>query len=169
VPVEAIMPPYRIILAEDHILLRQAVKKIIEETPGLTVIGEAGDGLELLELLEGSLPDMVITDIAMPRLRGLVATMRIKELHPQIKVLILTVYREKGYVDQAMKYGAEGYLLKEELDHELLPATLVRLSCPIHLHFTQPKQGRFPRGPYHTYPEKTVIFIKIISKSLVWC
>jgi DNA-binding NarL/FixJ family response regulator len=122
VPVEAFMPPYRIVLAEDHISLRQAIKKIIEENPGLTVMGEAGDGLELLELLERSLPDMVITDISMPRLRGLAATMRIKERYPHVKVLILTVHREKGYVDQAITYGAEGYLLKDEMDHELLPA-----------------------------------------------
>jgi DNA-binding NarL/FixJ family response regulator len=84
---EALRQSYKIILAEDHIRFREIIKKIIEGNGELTVVGEANDGLELLELLEQSLPDMVIIDISMPKLRGLKAAKRVKELYPQIKML----------------------------------------------------------------------------------
>jgi DNA-binding NarL/FixJ family response regulator len=120
--VEAFMPPYKIVLAEDHIHFRQIIKKFIEANAGLTVVGEANDGLELLELLEQSLPDMVIADISVPRLRGLEAAKRVKELYPQVKVLILTVHNEKDYLDQAISNGVDGYTLKQEMDEELYSA-----------------------------------------------
>ncbi len=116
------MPSYSIVLAEDHIPLRQIIKKIIQGTGELTVIGEANDGLELLELLAKSLPDIVITDISMPRLGGLEATKKIKELYPQIKMLILTFHREKEYLHQAILNGVDGYILKKDMDQELYPA-----------------------------------------------
>ncbi len=105
---------YRIILADDHAILRAGVKRIIQENPEFTVIGEAGDGLELLQLLEESTPDMVIVDISMPRLQGLKAIQFIKKLYPKIKVLILTMHEDKAYVYKAMDNGVDGYLLKEE-------------------------------------------------------
>jgi DNA-binding NarL/FixJ family response regulator len=116
------MEPYRIVLADDHILVRQGIKKIIQEDPQMAVIGEAGDGLELLELLKDRRPDLVILDISMPRLRGLEATHRIKELWPGIKVLILTMHRSKEYLQQALAQGADGYLLKEDADLALFSA-----------------------------------------------
>jgi DNA-binding NarL/FixJ family response regulator len=116
------MQSYKIILAEDHIRFREIIKKIIEGNDELTVVGEANDGLELLELLKQSLPDMVITDISMPRLRGLEAVKKVKELYPQIKVLILTIHNGKDYLDQAMSRGVDGYILKQEMDEELYPA-----------------------------------------------
>lgn len=108
------MPNYRIILADDHVLMRQGLKKLIQEDPELQVVDEAGDGLELLEILEKSTPDMVIIDINMPRLRGLEATKFINELYPEIKVLILTMNNNKELVYQAMNNGADGYLLKDD-------------------------------------------------------
>jgi DNA-binding NarL/FixJ family response regulator len=119
---EPFMESYKIVLAEDHILLRQYIKKIIEENEQLTVVYEAVDGLELLELLNQSLPDMVIADISMPRLRGLQMTQKIKKLYPQIKVLILTMHKEKAYLNQAMLNGVDAYVLKQEMDQELFPA-----------------------------------------------
>jgi DNA-binding NarL/FixJ family response regulator len=74
------------------------------------------------DLLKESPPDMVITDIFMPRLRGLEAAKKVKELYPQIKVLILTVHKGKDYLDQAMSNGIDGYLLQQEMDEELHPA-----------------------------------------------
>ena len=116
------MPPYKIVLAEDHIRFREIIKKIIEGNGELTVVGEANDGLELLELLKQSLPDMFITDISMPRLRGLEAAKRVKELYSQIKVLILTAHNGKDFLDQAISNGVDGYILKQEMDEELYPA-----------------------------------------------
>jgi DNA-binding NarL/FixJ family response regulator len=116
------MPSYKIVLAEDHIPLRRIIKKIVQGTDGLNVVGEVKDGLELLELLEQSLPDMVITDISMPRLGGLEATKKIKELYPQIKVLILTFHREKDYLHEALSNGVDGYILKQDMDQEIYSA-----------------------------------------------
>ncbi|OGP73307.1 MAG: DNA-binding response regulator [Deltaproteobacteria bacterium RBG_16_49_23] len=116
------MNPYRIILADDHVILRQGLKRIIEERTGLEVIGEAGCGLELLKILQEVNPNMVILDISMPNLRGIEAINEIKSNHPGTKILILTMHKEKDYLYQAISAGAEGYLLKEDADKELFSA-----------------------------------------------
>ena len=108
------MSRYRIILAEDHVLMRKGIKKLIQENPELEVVDEADDGLELLQLLEESVPDLVILDISMPRLQGLEAVKIIKALYPEVKVLVLTMHKDKDYLYRAMDKGADGYLLKEE-------------------------------------------------------
>jgi len=110
---------YKIVLADDHVLVRRGIKRIIEEDSNLKVIGEASDGQELLDLLEKVKPDLVVCDIAMPRLRGLEACTRVKKLYPHIKVLILSMHKSKEYVRQAMMSGVEGYVLKEDADTAL--------------------------------------------------
>ena len=114
--------PYEILLVDDHPLVRQGIKTIIAEKSGLVVVGELQDGLELLDCLKNRLPQMVILDISMAHLGGLEATRLIKSSHPEIKVLILTLHNRREYVDQARLAGAEGYLLKDEVIKELLPA-----------------------------------------------
>lgn len=114
------MEGYRIVLADDHALFRQGVKKIIDGVADLEVTGEAGDGLELLSLLQRAVPHMVVLDISMPRLRGIAVVREVKKHHPEVKVLVLTMYRE--YLHQALSAGAEGYLLKEDADRELFCA-----------------------------------------------
>jgi DNA-binding NarL/FixJ family response regulator len=104
--------PYEILLVDDHPLVRQGIRQILAKKSELTVIGELPDGLELLDCLNKRLP----------HLGGIEATMRIKSSHPEIKVLILTLHNRREYVDQARLAGAEGYLLKDELDKELLRA-----------------------------------------------
>jgi len=116
------MDRYRIILADDHPLLRQGLKKIIQENPSMQVIGEAGDGMELLRLLPKTRPDLIIIDISMPNLRGIEAIPKIKEMLPHVKILVLTMHGEKEYLTQAISAGADGYLLKEDADSELLNA-----------------------------------------------
>jgi len=116
------MSLYDIVLADDHILVRQGIKKIIQEDGGMRVVGEAGDGLELLKILEKITPDLVILDISMPRLRGLAATQKIKQSYPNIKVLILSMHRSKEYLHQALAVGVDGYLLKEDADMALFAA-----------------------------------------------
>ena len=111
-----------IVLADDHVMFRQGVKRIIEETPGLEVVGEANDGLELLRLLKTREPKLVLLDISMPHLRGLEATREIKKLYPQVKIIFLTMHRSKEFLYQALEAGAEGFLLKEDADFELLRA-----------------------------------------------
>ena len=116
------MLPYRIVLADDHVMFRQGISRIIQETEGLEVVGEANDGLELLELLKKHEPDMVLLDISMPHIRGIEATREIRSLYPDIKVLILTMHKRKEYLYDAIAAGAQGYLLKEDSDVELFSA-----------------------------------------------
>jgi len=109
----------KIILAEDHVMVRQGLKRIIEEDPHLKVIHEADDAVELLKLLEDSAPDMVILDISMPRLEGLEAAKIIRQQYPEIKILILTMHRERHYFSKAQEIGVHGYILKEDADTDL--------------------------------------------------
>jgi len=103
-------------------MIRHGLRRIVEEIPDWEVIGEAGCGLELLALLNQLTPDMIILDISMPKLRGIEATHEIKVIHPNIKVLILTMHKNKEYLYQAISAGADGYLLKEDADTELSSA-----------------------------------------------
>ena len=116
------MSDYSIILVDDHMILREGIKRIIEEAETMRVIGEANDGLELLKLLKTSRPDLVILDISLPYMRGLETAREIKATNPDVKVLIVTMHKRKEYVYHAFGAGAEGYLLKEDSDRELLVA-----------------------------------------------
>jgi DNA-binding NarL/FixJ family response regulator len=119
---ETLLSHYYIVLADDHVMFRQGIKNILEKDENIKVIGEVSDGLKLLELLKLVTPDMVIMDISMPNLRGLEATREIKMILPDVKVLILTMHKEKEYVYHAISAGAEGFLLKEDADTELFSA-----------------------------------------------
>jgi DNA-binding NarL/FixJ family response regulator len=114
--------PFSILLADDHVMFRRGVRKIIQSIDNVEVVGEAGDGFELLELLKKTSPQLVILDISMPNLRGLEATREIKIINPAVKVLILTMHKDKEYLYHAFSAGAEGYLLKEDADSELISA-----------------------------------------------
>ena len=116
------MNPYKIVLADDHILLRKGIKQIIETSDDMQVVGEAGDGLDLLNLLKTVTADMVILDISMPNLRGVEAAREIKMIHPDVKILILSMHKKKEYLYHAFSAGANGYLLKEDTDTELFSA-----------------------------------------------
>jgi DNA-binding NarL/FixJ family response regulator len=116
------MAPYRIVLADDHSLLREAIKKSIAEIPDLRVVGEAGDGLELLELLKRSVPDLIILDISMPRFNGILAAAEIKKRYPTVKILILTMIKIRELLHRALKIGVNGYLLKENVFSDLIAA-----------------------------------------------
>jgi DNA-binding NarL/FixJ family response regulator len=113
------MASYGIVLADDHVLVRQGLRRILEGMADLEVMGEANDGLELLNLLKHLTPHMVILDIFMPNLRGIEAIHEIKKIRPEVKVLILTMHKDKEYLYLALSAGAKGYLLKEDADKEL--------------------------------------------------
>jgi DNA-binding NarL/FixJ family response regulator len=113
---------YSIVLAEDHALVREGIKSLIENTPGLAVVGEAEDGIALLRLLDKTQPRMVILDIAMPGLRGLEAAREIQTRHPRIQILFLSMYRRREFLSMAFAAGAKGYLLKEDSSQELIAA-----------------------------------------------
>lgn len=116
------MKVYQVLLADDHVLIRHGIKKIIESEPSLEVVGQVGDGLELLNMMKEVTPDIVLLDISMPNLRGIEAIGEAKKLCPDVKILILTMHKSKQYLCHAMSAGADGYVLKEDSDTELLTA-----------------------------------------------
>jgi DNA-binding NarL/FixJ family response regulator len=116
------MSPYKILLADDHALFREGLKRILAEARDLKVIGEVANGLELLKVLNILTPNMVILDISMPNIRGIETIQDIKTLHPEIKILVLTMHNDMEYLHQAISSGAHGYLLKEDADSELFSA-----------------------------------------------
>ncbi len=116
------MKAYRIIVADDHTILRQGIKRIIEESEGMTVIGEAGDGLELLNLMNKIRPEMVVLDISMPNMRGIEAIHEIKMIDAKVKILMLTMHKKKEYLFEALSAGADGYLQKDDTATELITA-----------------------------------------------
>jgi DNA-binding NarL/FixJ family response regulator len=116
------MNSYRVVLADDHPMFRHGIKTIIEKGSDIKVVGETGDGLELLEMIKKLLPDMVILDISMPHLRGIEAAKEVKGFSEKVKVLILTMHKKKEYLYYAISAGADGYILKEEAIMELFSA-----------------------------------------------
>ena len=113
---------YKILLVDDYPPVRRIVREIIEAQLDLQVVGEFNDGLELLKHLKSEPAHLILMDISMPNLGGFEATLKIKENYPEVKVLILTMHKSKMYLERAMALGAEGYLLKEEMDEQLLSA-----------------------------------------------
>ena len=111
-----------ILLADDHVLLRQGTRELLEREDDMTVVGEAGDGDEAVRLTADLHPHVIIMDIAMPKVNGIEATRRIKEIFPDTAVLILSAYDEDQYVFAILEAGAAGYLLKDVPSHELVGA-----------------------------------------------
>ena len=102
----------RIMIADDQELIRESLKVVLDMNPDMEVIGLAENGRQLLELLRGKEPDVVLMDVRMPELDGVLCTRAVKESHPRVKIIILTTFDDDEYVYNALKYGASGYLLK---------------------------------------------------------
>jgi len=109
----------RILLADDHTLVRAGIRSLLEQLPGVEVVAEAEDGYEALSKTGDFHPDVVLIDIAMPRLNGLEATKRLKKEYPDVRVLIVSMHINEEYVVQALSSGASGYLLKDAAKAEL--------------------------------------------------
>jgi DNA-binding NarL/FixJ family response regulator len=116
------MKDYKIILADDHAMIRDGIRKMIESVEGLKVVGEAGNGLHLLKLVKSDEPDMVVMDISMPGLRGIEATREILSQNPQVHILMLSMHKSEEFLSMALAAGAKGYLLKDDSGDELLQA-----------------------------------------------
>jgi DNA-binding NarL/FixJ family response regulator len=113
---------YNLFIADDHTVLRNGLKRIIEENAGYKIIGETGDGLEIIRQLRKLRPDMIILDISLPGLRGIEAINKIRKFNKNIKILILTMHKNEEYVYECLVNGAQGYLLKDDADIELIAA-----------------------------------------------
>lgn len=112
----------RVFLADDHVLVRQGFRHILEDDPRITVVGEAGTGLSAMEQCKELKPDVVVMDLSMPELGGLEASAEILKLNPETKILILSMYSNENYVRKAFEVGAKGYMLKDAIEIDLTRA-----------------------------------------------
>lgn len=121
-------PKYRIVIAEDHTILREGLRSLLSSHPEFETVGEAEDGREAIRCVEKFKPDLVLTDLSMPRMNGLDAIKEIKRRNPKTKVLVLTVHKAEEYILSTFKAGADGYLLKDSTHAELVLAVRKVLS-----------------------------------------
>ena len=112
----------RILLADDHALVRQGFRMILSAQPDMEIVGEAGDGREAVTLAEKLKPDVVLMDVTMPDLNGIEATRRVAASVPRARVLALSMHKDAVYVREILRAGARGYLLKDSVDSDLLAA-----------------------------------------------
>lgn len=116
------MKPIRILLADDHTVMRRGLRLLLESQPEFSVVAEAADGRQAVEQAEVTQPDVAVVDIAMPNLSGIEAAQRINATLPQIAIVILSMHSDEGYVLRALKAGAKGYLLKDSAEGDLIEA-----------------------------------------------
>ncbi|MFQ5767990.1 MAG: response regulator [Acidobacteriota bacterium] len=114
--------PIRVLIADDHTLFRQGVRRLLEDEQGAEVVGEAASGLEAITLALELSPDVVLMDISMPRINGIEATRKILQKTDRVRILILTMHDNERYIGQILAAGAAGYLLKDTASHEFLAA-----------------------------------------------
>jgi DNA-binding NarL/FixJ family response regulator len=112
----------RILLADDHNILRRGLRLLLERQPGFEVVGEASDGRQAVERSEVMKPDVLVLDIAMPNMSGIEAAQRISALLPHAAIVILSMHSDEGYVLRALKAGAKGYVLKDSAENDLIEA-----------------------------------------------
>jgi DNA-binding NarL/FixJ family response regulator len=116
------MERLRIMLAEDHLTVREGIKLLINSQPDMEVVGEVGDGGAAIKAAQKLLPDIVVMDVSMPKVNGLTATKRLKQASPNIKILTLTRHTDDAYLQQLIQSGASGYVLKQSAPTELIRA-----------------------------------------------
>ena len=114
--------PIRILLADDHTVVRDGLRALLEKQPDMTVVAEASDGRDSIRLAEEQSPDVVVMDIGMPSLNGIEATRRILAANPRTAVVMLSMHQDESYVLRSLKAGAKGYLLKESLRGDVIDA-----------------------------------------------
>lgn len=116
------MKKIRILLADDHKLMRSGLRLLIEQQPDLSVVGEAADGREAVALAKSLRPDVAVMDISMPNLNGIEAAQQITQSHAELAVIVLSMHPDESYVLRALKAGAKGYLLKDSAESDLITA-----------------------------------------------
>ena len=113
---------YRIVIAEDHTILRDGLKALLSSAPDFEIVGEAEDGRDAIRCVERLIPDLVLMDLSMPRMGGMDAIREVKKRYPETKIIALTVHKEEEYVLTTLQAGADGYVLKDATHAELLMA-----------------------------------------------
>lgn len=124
----------RILIADDHVLVRSGLRELLRVDAGLEIVGEAGDGAETLRLAAEHAPDLVLLDITMPDESGIVTAQRLKQAHPEIVVLFLTMHEDDSLLHEALQTGAAGYVIKRAETSELLEAIHTAMRGDIYVH-----------------------------------
>jgi two-component system response regulator NreC len=128
------MPDIRILLVDDHAVIRSALKMLLESQPNIEIVGEASNGNEAIQLAGVTQPDVVIMDITLPDISGIEATLRLKKLHPEVAVVALTIHEDEQYFFEMLKAGASGYVPKRAAPEDLVSAIWAAYEGDIYLY-----------------------------------
>ena len=134
--------PTRILLADDHALVRRGLRMILDAEPDLTVVAEAADGTEAVAAATAGGVDLAVLDIAMPQMTGIQAARQISRNAPDVRILILSMYDNEQYFFESLRAGASGYVLKSVADRDLIEATAAATGCPTAS--SRPVRSRLP-------------------------
>jgi two-component system response regulator NreC len=169
------MPDIRVLIVDDHAILRDGIRSLLDRQEGITVVGEASNGREALAQLGTLQPDIILMDVAMPVMDGLEATRRIKESHPERRVLILTQHGDEEYVTPLLQVGASGYVLKRSGGREVV--TAIRqvheegaflepgVARQVLNDYTQAGSDKLADGPHLTQRESQVLELVVEGRS----
>lgn len=157
----------RVLIADDHSIVRSGLRLLLESEPNIDVVGEALEGNEAINLVEKLLPDIVLMDITMPGMDGLEATRRIKNLWPQIKVLVLTMHRSDEYFFEMLKSGASGYILKGAESSDLIQAIRVVARGEVFLYPTMAQKLVKDYLNFTQWSDKTESFLSGREKEIL--
>ncbi len=164
----------KILIADDHAMVRQGIAAFLRMSDEFEVIGEAADGVEAIEAVKKKKPDVILMDISMPRLGGLEATLEIKKIAPDAKVLVLTQYEDNVYIRRFFKAGASGYLLKKAVGEDLLTAIRAVRQGKIYVHpsitsgvvngYLGVQKGEPQEDPYDLLTDREKQVLKLVAE-----
>jgi DNA-binding NarL/FixJ family response regulator len=164
----------KIIIAEDHTILRDGLRALLSFHPEFEIVGEAADGLEAIRSVEKLEPDLLLMDLSMPRMNGIAAIREIKKSHPRIKIIALTVHRTEEYILAALKAGADGYVLKDATHDELLlalktvqdgkPYLSPGVSAKVIEGYLEGKKGLSAATPWGTLSNREKDVLKLVAE-----
>lgn len=165
----------RIVIAEDHTILREGLRSLLSSSPDFEVAGEAEDGLEAIRYVENLTPNLLLIDLSMPKLNGLEAIKEIKKRHPKTKILALTVHKTEEYILAAFQAGADGYILKDATYSELIMAIVSILKGKSYLSpeisdkvidgFLRGKKSLKERTSWDTLTQREREILKLVAES----
>lgn len=169
--------PLRILLIDDHAILRSGLRLLLDSQPNLKVIGEAGDGRAGLQMAQSLQPDLVLLDLSMPGLNGMEALPALRKVAPDARILILTMHDDEGYLRQTLQKGASGYVLKKAADGELLNAVQAVMRGELYIHPAMTRallgnlvapEGGVPGGatddPWATLSEREDEVLRLVAR-----
>jgi len=168
------MSKTRVMIVDDHALVREGIAAFLKMSADIEVVGEAADGIEAIEGVKKLNPDIVLMDIAMPKLGGLEALVEIKKINPDVKVLVLTQYEDKEYIKRFLKAGASGYMLKRAVGLDLLNAIKAIAGGEAYLHpsiaasvideYVGSNKNKVSEDPYEALTDREKQVLKLIAE-----